>query len=299
MSGNNKLVLVDAYAQIYRNFFAIRGLTNERGEPTNALFGVARFLLNLDERLPGEYGAVVFDKGVPRQRLELLPEYKATRPAMPDELRAQVPALREWIQAAGWHLLEYEGREADDLIATAAAERDERETYIVSPDKDLAQLVQPGVWLMIPRKKGNLEPLGVEEVREKWGIPPESVRDYLAILGDASDNILGVPGVGSKTAARLVRQFGSIDAMYARLDEIGSDKLREKLRDAEELLKRNRELIGLDASRPPNWPGLEGLKRNPPDWDRLTKLAADNQFKSLMPAVRKARDAYRNPTLFD
>lgn len=294
----SSLVLVDAYAQIYRCFFAIRGLTNSRGEPTNALFGIARFLLQLESNLPGQYGAFVFDKGKPEQRLTVLPAYKATRPPQPDDMRSQIPLIREWVQASGWHVLEEEGWEADDVIAAAVAHRGERTAYIVSSDKDLAQLVSGSVFLTVPRKKGVLEVMGPDEVKASYGVPPEAIGDYLALLGDSSDNIPGVPGVGPKTAVGLLEQFGSIDALMDDLDAVPRASLREKLENARDILDRNRQLVVLKSDLPPSWPGLSALERKEPDWDTLLRLARDNGFKSLIKGIAEARDRSRSPTLF-
>ncbi len=298
MIHNNTLVLIDGYAHIYRSFYAIRGLTNKQGQPTNALFGMARFSLMLDEKVPHEFGALAMDKGRCTHRLELLPEYKANRPSMPEELRSQIPMILDWMQAMGWPLLQEEGREADDLIAAAVAAREGRETVIASHDKDLAQLVGEHVTLLLPGAKGNWQSLGPEEVRAKFGVGPEGIVDYLALLGDSSDNIPGVAGVGAKTAAALLQQFGSIDAMLEHPDQIARRTLRDKIAPAGALLERNRKLVGLDAELPEGWKGIEGLRRRDPDWDRLLKIAADNGFKTIVASLEAKLDEFRNPTLF-
>ncbi len=296
---SERIVFVDGYAQVYRAFYAIRGLTNSQGVPTNAVLGIARFLTVLDRELPHRYGAVVFDLGRPEARLEVLPEYKATRPHMPEEMRAQLPAIREWIQAAGWTILEEDGWEADDILAGAArAFRGKRITYIVSRDKDLAQLVSPETFLVIPAAKAKLDILGPEEVAAKFGVRPEQIPDYLALVGDSSDNIPGVPGVGAKTAAALLERFGSIDNLMAHLDEIPQKKMREKLAAAGELLERNRRIVTLEGKLPPSWPGEQALVRRPVQWDRLLALCRSLELKSLARELSKLRDSERNPALF-
>lgn len=292
-----KLVLVDAYAQVYRSFYAIRGLTNERGEPTNALYGMARFLLNLDKGLPHEYGAVVFDRGKPEKRLEILPEYKATRPPMPEPMRSQLPRIRDWIYAAGWEILERPNCEADDLIAALVNVRGGLETYIVSRDKDLAQLVQEGVSI-VQRTKGAWRHLDVQDVEEKYGVPPSAIPDFLALVGDSSDNIPGVPGVGPKTASKLLHQFRGIPVILDRSGEISSKSLREKIDAHAGLLRRNMELVSLDLDLPQDWAGIESLKRRKPDWRSLADMAAKEGFKSLRSTIQKALDAELNPSLF-
>ena len=203
MSASGRIVLVDGYGQIYRSFYAIRGLTAPGGQPTNALYGMVRFLLNLDAALPHAFGALVLDKGKPRQRLELLPEYKATRPPMPDDLRCQIEPIRVWSKALGWPLLEAEGYEADDLIAGVVSACSGSEVAILSHDKDLGQLIRPGVCLLQSGPKGALIQIGRDEITGKFGVSPEQLRDYLALVGDSSDNIPGVPGVGAKTETDL------------------------------------------------------------------------------------------------
>ena len=298
MTENNHLVLVDGYAQIYRSFYAMRELTNARGEPTNALFVMSRLMLKLDKQVPHEFGAVVMDKGKSTHRLALLPEYKATRPPMPDALRSQIPIIREWIDACGWIILEEEGQEADDIIAAVVKVREGRETEIITHDKDLGQLVQPGVSLLMPGKKGQSVRMDSAAVQEKFGVPPSALRDYLALVGDASDNIPGVAGVGPKTAVALLNQFDSIDGMLANPDAIEKKSLREKIRTSVDILHRNCKLVALDTKTPDGWQGIASLRRRDPDWDRLLEIAHDNGFKSLVSTLNKARSDARNPMLF-
>jgi len=294
-----RIVLIDGFAQIYRSFYAIPVLNNSRGEPTNALYGMARFLLKLDEELPGDYGAFVLDAGRPARRMELLPEYKANRPPMPDALRAQITPIREWCIAAGWEILVQDGHEADDLIAAIVMAREGHETAIISFDKDLAQLVSDdGVTVWLPAPKGKFERMGPHEVEEKFGVPPAAVRDYLALLGDNSDNIRGVDGVGAKTAAALLQQYGSIPALLEKLDTVAKAGLREKLQQSGDLIRRNRELVALDTTLPHGWQGVNGLRRRTPDWEKLLQIARDNGFNSLLPALENARLAAQNPSLF-
>ena len=300
MSDHSRIVLIDGYGQIYRHFHAIPVLTNARGEPVNALFGMARFLLGLDEALPNAtHGALVLDAGRPARRLELLPEYKANRPHMPDELRRQLPLISEWAAAAGWPQLREEGREADDLIAAVALNCPGQQVAVISFDKDLAQLVKPGaVEVLQPGPKGRLEPFGPAEIEAKFGVPPGAIGDFLALVGDTSDNIDGVPGVGPKTAAALLRQFGTLDALLANPDAVEKPALRETLRHQAGLLRRNRALVALDTRLPDGWTGWEGLRRRPADFARLTAMAQEHGFRSLEGAIAKAHDRYRNQDLF-
>ena len=298
MTGTGRLLVLDGYAHIYRSFYAVRDLTNPRGEPVNALFAMGRFMLKLGQEYPHEFAAAVLDKGRPAQRLELLPEYKATRPPMPDALRCQMPLIRQWMSACGWRIVEEEGREADDLIGAIARAREEHETYILSHDKDLAQLVEPGVYLVIPSRKGASERLDPAGVTEKFGVPPEAIVDYLAMIGDNVDNIPGIPGVGPKTAASLLNRFGSLSGVLANVGEIESESLRQKVRSSADLLQRNLEVVSLDLTLPAGWEGVAALRRGETDWDTLLEIARDNGFKSMIASLEKARIEARSPTLF-
>ncbi|MCK5804993.1 MAG: hypothetical protein KAI66_19305 [Lentisphaeria bacterium] len=299
MKCEKRIVLVDGYALIYRSFYAIRGLTSPDGAPTNALYGVARYLMKLEDEFPHSHGSLVLDKGKATERIKLLPEYKATRPPTPDDLRSQVAPIREWAEAAGWPILVWEGHEADDLIAAVVAAREGLETLIFSGDKDFAQLVQSGVTLMLPGKKGMSNICDREAVVEKFGVPPEAIIDYLALVGDSVDNIKGVEGVGAKTAASLLQEFGTIDHLLVNLDRVSRVSLREKLSAAGELLALNRKLVALDTTLPPDWEGLQTIARREPDWERMLELAGSHGFKSLRETIAKRLDDKRNPTLFD
>lgn len=294
-----QVLLIDAYSQIFRLFYAIRNLTNAKGEPTNALFGMARLFLQLEEEFPSEYGAMVFDQGKCARRTALLPSYKAQRPPMPEELRAQVPKIRQWAQAFGWPVVEREGFEADDLLAGIAGERHGETVRILTGDKDLGQLVKDGEVLLL--KPGNAktpwEEIGEAEVQEKFGVAPSQLLDYLALLGDASDNIPGIPGCGPKTAARLLRQFGSLEELAAHLETLPEGKLKETLEKNREHLKRNRELVRLDTPLPEGWKDMSTIRRKRPDWTALADLCQQEGFKSILAEVQK-RKAPQQPMLF-
>ena len=300
MEGTDRIVLVDGYAFIYRSFFAIRDLSNARGEPTNALYGMARFLHKLEQDFPHSWGAVVLDKGRPAKRLELLPGYKSSRPPMPDALRQQLPKIQQWVQAAGWPVLEQDGHEADDLIAGIAEKHGEYPLYIVSHDKDLAQIVRDDIQLVMPGKKGSYEVIDEHGVQEKFGVPPRAIPDYLALVGDSVDDIPGIAGIGPKTATELLAEFGSVEAIMANTDRIGKEGVREKLQSAGPALTRNRQVALLDVTLPEQWQwqGLNSLRRQEPDWETLLDIARDNNFKSLITALHKAKHDAENPTLF-
>ena len=287
----SKLFLIDAYSQIYRVFYAIRQLTKARGEPANALFGMARLFLQLDELQPSDYGAIVYDLGKCVRRTGLLPEYKAQRPPMPEELRSQTATIREWADAFGWNIVDREGFEADDLIAGLTSQRGDATVTILTGDKDLFQLLaDSNVRILLHGKdKTPWIEADAQVAREKFGVPPEQIRDYLALLGDTSDNIPGIPGCGPKTAAKLLEDYGSIDNLLAQLDTIKNVKLRDTLRMEQNHLRLNQSLVQLDEALPENWFGLESLRRRTPDWDKILRLCDDQGFKSIAEAVRKRR----------
>ena len=282
------LVLIDAYGHIYRAFYGLRSLTNAQGQPANALFAMARFLLSLEESLPSTFGAVVFDKGKCTRRCALLPQYKAQRPPMPEELRSQIPAIRDWLQAFGWPLLEQEGREADDLMAALAVSAPEDIAVdILSFDKDLAQLVNGHVKILTPGQKGQWNSLDVDGVRAKYGLEPQQLCDYLSLLGDSADNIPGVEGVGPKTATTLLQSFGSLEGIRQNLDKVSGQKLRASLTAATETLERNRQLVALDTELPDDWHWAVVCQRRQPDWKLLCHLAEEQGFKSLLPQFQR------------
>lgn len=278
-----KMLLVDAYAQIFRGFYALPLMTNSKGEYTNAIFAFSRFLLQMEKAESATYGAVVFDLGRCVKRLEILPEYKANRSPTPEELKAQVPGIREMIAAFGFPILESEGIEADDLIAVLAANFADFKVGVVSADKDLAQMIDERVEMLIPQGKGKgFAKMGVAEVVAKFAVRPDQIVDYLSLIGDSSDNIPGVPGVGPKTAAKLLAAHNSIDEMLSNTDAIANEKLRAKIADASEILRKNIKLIKLDTTSPDDsWHLVDKITRAEPDWNKIAKLADDYELKGF------------------
>lgn len=279
------VILVDAYAQIYRGFYAIRHLSNSNGDPTNAVFALAKFLAKLEEDHPSPLGAFVFDLGKPRFRLEVAPDYKANRPPMPDDMKRQLPSVRDWIQASGWPILEAEGHEADDLIAALTTAFPDHPFLVVSGDKDIAQIIDERVRMLVPdRKGGGTKIQGVEEVVSRFGVRPEQIVDYLALIGDSSDNIPGVPGVGPKTAAKLLVEHGSIQMILNDPAIVDNVKLRDKLVASKDVLIKNVKLITLDHALPDDeWTSRSALVKKDKDLDELSALARRLELKSLMP----------------
>ena len=177
-----KLLLVDAFSQVFRGYFAVRALSTASGTPTNAVFAMTKLLLKLQQDYGDCDGAFVFDKGKCSARLELAPAYKANRPPMPEDLRAQMEPIRNMIRAFGWPIVESEGFEADDLIGAAAVSETEREVLILSSDKDLSQLINDRVKMLVPDRDGKgLLIRDIAATKEKFGVPPEGIVDYLSL----------------------------------------------------------------------------------------------------------------------
>ena len=296
----DSIVLIDAYSQIFRLYYALPMLNNSRGEPVNALMGITRLLLALDKTMPSAYGAVAFDKGRPPQRMELCPEYKANRPQMPQELRAQIPAIEKAFDLFGWNVLIQEGLEADDIIAAVARRRSESDVLILTSDKDISQLTaDPHVKMLTPLKGDAWDIKGADAVTAKFGVAPELLGDYLALVGDSSDNITGVPGVGPKTAANILNNYGPLDGILGDIPSSVKDaKLAAKLADNCELIRRNQQLVRLCDQVPDSWQGLESIKRREPDWNSILEFAEDNSFKSIIATIKKRRDDSAQPSFF-
>jgi DNA polymerase I len=273
------LVLVDGSSYLYRAFHALPRLTNSKGEPTGAVYGVANMLRKLLKDYAPEHVVVVFDAKGRTFRDDLYAEYKANRPPMPDELAAQVEPLHELVKAMGLPMLAVPGVEADDVIATLARQGREHglDVVISTGDKDLAQLVEPGVTLVNTMTDTTMDREGV---REKFGVPPERVVDYLALIGDTVDNVPGVEKVGPKTAARWIEAYGSLEGVMAHADEI-KGKVGENLRAAVDHLPLSRELVtvrrDLELDVTP-----EGLRLGEPDRETLRQLLTRLEFRAWL-----------------
>ena len=282
------VMLIDAFSQIFRCFFAIRQLNNSRGEPVNALYLMTKLFLILDRDYPGNRGALLFDSGKVQFRLELLPEYKANRPPMPEALKVQMPKIEEMARAFGWPLLRAENYEADDLIG-GFARAVETPVLVVTSDKDLSSLVNGHVHLLKPaRSGGGFKECAEKEVRQEFGVGPELIPDYLALLGDNVDNITGVPGIGVKSAAELLNTFGPIESWYAQdgSEKFTGSKFAAKLAGKRALLERNLALTRLKCELPPEFAAASRvLSRRKPDWQRIADLCAENDFKSLLKEI--------------
>ncbi len=249
------MLLIDGHAVAYRAFYAIRQLTTKNGRPTNAVYGFIRMQQQLERQWRPTHMVAVFDGGLPDERMELLASYKAQREAMPDDLDAQFPVIEEYLRLSDIPVLREENEEADDVMAavTVKARTAGGEVLLATSDKDMFQLVDDRTFI-IPPTKSDMR-MGAAEVREKTGVDPASIVEWLALIGDTSDNIPGVPGVGAKTAAKLLNAHGSVEAIYANLDDIKQEKLREALKAHREDVLRNMRMMKLRIDIPvvPDW----------------------------------------------
>ena len=283
-----RLFLIDAYALIYRAFFAFinRPLTNSKGENTSAPFGFANFLVEIRDKYQPDYLAVVFDAGN-SHREKVYPAYKATREKMPDELRASLPRVRELVAGFNDALVELDGYEADDVIGTLAIKARDAglEAVIVSGDKDLYQLVGPGIHLLNPGRGGRTgvaaEWVDERNAREKFGIPATKVVDYLALIGDSSDNIPGARGVGPKTALKLLDEYGSLDEILEHANDISAKRVRESLTENADEVRLSRRLVTIMTDLEVEL-DLEALRVREPDRPRLHRFFAEMEFRRLM-----------------
>ena len=268
------LYIIDAYAHIFRSYYAIRNIDN------NAIYGFTRILIKLFKDFKPEYAVCVFDVSKPTFRHEMYEAYKANRKKMPEDLAMQIPKIKEIVDAFNMERLEIEGLEADDLIATLSykASNEGYKVYIVSSDKDLFQLVNDNVYILDPKKDYKVyDSKGIEEF---FGVSPDKVADVLALMGDASDNIPGAKGIGEKTAKKLIKEFGSLEKLYNNLYMV-KGKTKEKLEQSREDVFLSKKLVLLDIHRDINI-DLEKFKVKQPDYDRLYKIFKELKFNSLI-----------------
>ena len=285
----DRLFLLDAYALIYRSYYAFlkNPRINSKGLNTSAIMGFVNTLNEVITKEQPTYMAVAFDHGK-TFRHEAFPAYKAQREETPEDIRASVPIIKDILEAYHIPVLQADGFEADDVIGTlaTAAGREGIETYMLTPDKDYGQLVGGNVYIYRPRHGGGYDTLGESEVTQKYGIATTAqVIDLLALMGDSADNFPGCPGVGEKTAAKLITQFGSIDNMLAHIDEI-KGKLREKVEGAVDDIRMSRFLATIRTDVPIAL-DLEKMKMTSPDEERLEKIFQELEFRALTDKIIK------------
>lgn len=275
------IILVDGSSYLYRAFHVpqLQRLSNSKGEMTGAVYGVINMLRKLRDEYQPEYMAVVFDARGKTFRHDMYKEYKATRPPMPDDLKKQIEPLHQIVKAMGFRLISEPGVEADDVIGTLTqqASNNRQDILVSTGDKDMAQLVNEHVTLINTMSNSVMDRDGVTE---KFGVKPEQIIDYLALMGDTSDNIPGVPKVGPKTAAKWLEQYQTLDNIIAHADEF-KGKVGEHLRGALEQLPLSRELttikcdLELDVS-------VEDLKISEPETETLRKLYTKMEFRNWL-----------------
>jgi DNA polymerase-1 len=273
------LVLVDGSSYLFRAYHALPLLTNSKGEYTNAILGVTNMLKKLVETYPEAYFGVIFDAPGKTFRNDMYPEYKANRASMPDELREQIKPLHQLIKAMGLPLVMEPGVEADDVIGTLAKQAEEEDLNVVisTGDKDIAQLVTNKTSLI---NTMNNQWLDEEGVKEKFGVPPNMIIDYLALMGDTSDNIPGVPKVGPKTAAKWLNAYGSLDEIIAKADEV-KGKVGESLRDHLDAIPLSKELVTIKCDVPLDKAPAD-LIRTQPDTETLKEMVSHYEFNSWL-----------------
>lgn len=279
-----KLFLIDAYALIYRSYYAFikSPRINSKGLNTSAVMGFCNTLNEVLTKEKPTHIGVAFDHGK-TFRHDAFPEYKAQREETPEDIKLSVPFIKQVLEAMHIPIIQVDGFEADDIIGTIATRfgADGIDTFMLTPDKDYGQLIGPNVFMYRPRHGGGYEILGEKEVGEKYGIPtPAQVIDLLALMGDSADNFPGCPGVGEKTAAKLINQFGSIDNMLQHTDEI-KGKLREKVENAVEDIKMSKFLATIRTDVPMQL-DLDELKVEQPDETKLRAIFEELEFKTLI-----------------
>ncbi|MBV9105063.1 MAG: flap endonuclease [Verrucomicrobia bacterium] len=275
------LLLIDGHYYVYRSYHAIQSLTNSRGEPTNAIFGFVKTIRKMLKDLRPDLAAIFWDEGLPAKRVELQPAYKQQREAMPERMIPQLDFIREFCAPMGLISIAEPDTEADDLMAcyAMAAKNHQIQTILATNDKDLFQLVNSSIKVYSTNKTDLKNPkdphalLGVTEVTWKWGVSPERIGEVLALTGDHVDNIPGIDGIGQKTAANLINEFGTIDRIFESLDRIPNVKLRDKLAVNRDRIEKNRRMVRLELDHElpvaltelkirPDYPAyLAGLKK--------------------------------------
>ena len=286
---NKTLYLIDGYAMLYRSHFALirNPLINSKGMHTSALFGFINQILKLINNDKPDLMVAAFDTSKKTFRHEKYPDYKATREKMPDEMIGQLPYLWKILESMGIPTLEKPGFEADDIIGTLAsmASKENLEVYIVSGDKDFMQLVNENIFLYTPSgRKADIKIYDRNGVIDKWGVPPEKIIDLLGLMGDASDNVPGVPGVGEKTAVKLIKEYGSLEASLDHADEVKNKRAREGLQNARSEALLSKDLVTIDTNMDLNI-DFSTLKTNDIDKESLALIFQELEFETLQKQI--------------
>ena len=288
MNAEPLFYLIDGSAYIYRAYHAIRSLTNSKGLPTNATFGFARMILKLMEDRSPVYMAICFDVKGPTFRHQRYADYKANRPPMPEDLAVQIPWVKKIVEGLRIPVVEQSGYEADDLIGTLAVQAQAAgfSVVMVTGDKDFHQLVTDRATVYDPMKEKVFD---LDVIQEIYGLKPAQLIDVMGLSGDSADNVPGVPGIGPKTALDLIHAFGSMDALFQRLEEIRAPKQREKLAANKDLALLSRELVAIDTAAPAVF-DAETFKLPAPDRNGLGRLFGELEFRQLQQAFPPVQD---------
>jgi len=284
MDNRKKFILVDGQGLLYRAFYALPQLTTTYGQVVNAAYGFTMILIRLLEEEKPEYMVITFDTPVPTFRHKEFKEYKAHRKKMPDELISQIPLIREIIDNYNIATCSKEGYEADDVIGTLAKEAEKRDcdTIIVTGDKDAFQLISPHTKIMTTVKGVTEVKIYDEEgIRKKYGVEPKKIVDILALKGDSSDNIPGVPGIGEKTAVALIKEFGSVENILSNTDNISKKSLREKIKKYKDQIKMSKMLATIIREVPIKY-DFDSFKVKQPNYEELWKIFKKLEFKNLL-----------------
>jgi DNA polymerase-1 len=279
-----RLFLIDGNSFCYRAFYAIRNLSNSKGQPTNAVYGFTTMLNKLIKDEAPDMLAVAFDLKGATFRHKKFDEYKSHRKPMPDELVSQIPYIKMTVQAYNIPIYELEGYEADDILATLAKKACDKgiETYIVTGDKDALQLVGDRIKVYSTHKEGLI--YDAAKVKEAYGVGPDRITDLIALMGDSSDNIPGVKGIGEKSAVELLAEFGSLEALYKNVDKVKSESKRKILKEGEDSANLSKELATVDMKVPLEI-DFKDLELKEPDQPRLAELFRELEFKSMLKDV--------------
>lgn len=278
-----KLYLIDGNSYVYRAFYAIRGLQNSKGFPTNAIYGFTNMLLKIIKEKKPDGIAISFDSPVPTERHRLFEAYKAQRPETPNDLIRQLPYIRRIIDAFNINVFEIPGYEADDILCTIAKKASEKgmDVFIVTADKDMLQIINHGISIYDPVKDRILDS---EYVKERYGITPERIPELMALAGDSVDNIPGVKGIGEKTAQELLKDFGSLDELLKHPERIKKERIRRLIEENVDQIKMSRELSIIRADVPLSF-SLSDFYVKEPNWQALLTLFRDLEFVSLMKLI--------------
>nr|WP_299169137.1 DNA polymerase I [uncultured Allomuricauda sp.] len=285
MSEQKRLFLLDAYALIFRGYYALikNPRINSKGMDTSAIMGFVNSLFDVIKREKPDHLAVCFDKGGSVERTELFEDYKANRDETPDAIRIAVPFIQDILKAMHIPVVELEGFEADDIIGTLAkqAEKEDYKVFMVTPDKDFGQLVSENIFMYRPARMGNgIEIWGIPEVQKRFGVErPEQVIDYLGMMGDASDNIPGLPGVGDKTAKKFIADFGDMEGLLANTDKL-KGKMKEKVEENAELGRLSRKLAEINLNCEVTF-NAEDYKMSEPDSPKVQQIFEELEFRRL------------------